>query len=212
MADALRIAIAGLGTVGAGVIRLIETNSDMIAARAGRPIEIVAVSARERGKDRGVDLSPYAWVDDMQAMAQRQDVDVVVELVGGSDGPALTLARSAFDAGKGLVTANKAMVAHHGLELAEAAAIQSGWGGECFKRQPAEFLLAVLHLGHPFRQIGDALAAAGVELFQHGHDLGPDPIAGKSHGLIAGVLPDRDGQVLADPGCFAAAEPQQRTP
>ena len=123
MSDPLRIALAGLGTVGTGVIRLIETNREMIAARAGRPIEIVAVTARERGKDRGVDLSPYAWVDDMLAMATRADVDVVVELVGGSDGPALTLARSALDAGKGLVTANKAMVAHHGLELAELAAI-----------------------------------------------------------------------------------------
>ena len=124
MSDPLRIALAGLGTVGTGVIRLIETNRDMIAARAGRPIEIVAVTARERSKDRGVDLSRYAWVDDMQAMAARADVDVVVELVGGSDGPALTLARSALDAGKGLVTANKAMVAHHGLELAELAAIK----------------------------------------------------------------------------------------
>ena len=119
----LRIALAGLGTVGVGVIRLIETNREVIAARAGRAIEIVAVTARERGRDRGVDLSPYAWVDDMQAMATRDDVDVVVELIGGSDGPALTLARAAFDAGKGVVTANKAMVALHGLQLAEAAAI-----------------------------------------------------------------------------------------
>ena len=125
MADPLRIALAGLGTVGVGVIRLIETNQAMIAERAGRPIEIVAVTARERGKDRGVDLSPYAWVDDMQAMAARDDVDVVLELVGGSDGPALTLARAALDAGKGFVTANKAMVAHHGMELAELAAIKN---------------------------------------------------------------------------------------
>lgn len=124
MAEPLKIALAGLGTVGTGVIRLIETNQAMIAARAGRPIEIVAVSARDRAKDRGVDLSGYAWVDDMQAMAKRADVDIVVELVGGSDGPALTLARAALDAGKGFVTANKAMVAHHGLELAELAAIK----------------------------------------------------------------------------------------
>ena len=123
MPEPLRIALAGLGTVGVGVIRLIEANRDVIADRAGRRIEIVAVTARERGRERGVDLSPYAWVDDMQAMAARADVDVVVELMGGSDGPALTLARAAFDAGKGLVTANKAMVAHHGVELAEAAAL-----------------------------------------------------------------------------------------
>ena len=121
MAEPLRIALAGLGTVGAGVIRLLETNAALIARRAGRRIEIVAVSARERGKDRGVDISRYAWDDDMTAMAARADVDVVVELVGGSDGPALTLARSAIRERKALVTANKAMIAHHGVELAEAA-------------------------------------------------------------------------------------------
>jgi len=121
MAEPLRIALAGLGTVGAGVIRLLETNAALIARRAGRRIEIVAVSARERGKDRGVDIARYAWDDDMTAMAARADVDVVVELVGGSDGPALTLARNAIRSGKALVTANKAMIAHHGVELAEAA-------------------------------------------------------------------------------------------
>ena len=125
MTEPLRLAIAGLGTVGTGVIRLLEANRDVVERRAGRAIEVVAVNARERGKDRGVDLSRFAWVDDMQAMATRADVDVVVELVGGSDGPALTLARSALDAGKGFVTANKAMVAHHGMELAELAAIKS---------------------------------------------------------------------------------------
>jgi len=122
MTAPLRIALAGLGTVGAGVIRLIEANGDLIARRAGRPLQVVAVSARDRTRDRGVDLSPYAWEDDMTAMAARPDVDVVVELVGGSDGPALTLARNALAAGKGLVTANKAMIAHHGLALADAAA------------------------------------------------------------------------------------------
>jgi homoserine dehydrogenase len=121
MAEPLRIALAGLGTVGAGVIRLVETNAQLIARRAGRRIVISAVSARDRTKDRGVDLSPYAWEDDMTSMAARPDVDVVVELVGGSDGPALTCARNAIAAGKSLVTANKAMIAHHGLELARAA-------------------------------------------------------------------------------------------
>lgn len=117
----LRIAIAGLGTVGAGVIRLLDTNGALIAARAGRPIEVVAVSARDRGKDRGVDIARFAWEDDMTALAHREDVDVVVELVGGSDGPALALSRAALGGGKGLVTANKAMIAHHGLALAEMA-------------------------------------------------------------------------------------------
>ena len=121
MAEPLRIALAGLGTVGAGVIRLIAANGELIARRAGRPIAITAVSARDRTKDRGVDISAFAWEDDMTAMAAREDVDVVVELVGGSDGPALTLACNALAAGKALVTANKAMIAHHGLALAEAA-------------------------------------------------------------------------------------------
>lgn len=121
MAEPLRIALAGLGTVGAGVIRLIEANAPLIARRAGRRIEIVAVSARDRGKDRGVDIARYDWEDDMAAMATRDDVDVVVELVGGSDGPALTLARAAIANRKALVTANKAMVAHHGIGLAREA-------------------------------------------------------------------------------------------
>lgn len=117
----LRIAIAGLGTVGVGVMRLLETNEALIAARAGRRIEVVAVSARDRAKDRGVDIGDLAWDDDMTALAAREEVDVVVELVGGSDGPALALSRAALDGGKGLVTANKAMIAHHGLMLAELA-------------------------------------------------------------------------------------------
>ena len=125
MAEPLRIALAGLGTVGAGVIRLLETNRDLVTSRAGRELKIVAVSARDRKRDRGVDLTRFGWEDDMTAMAARDDVDVVVELVGGSDGPALTLARNAIKAGKGLVTANKAMIAHHGLALA-AAAEQAG--------------------------------------------------------------------------------------
>jgi len=121
MAEPLRIALAGLGTVGGGVIRLIETNARLIEKRAGRPIQVVAVSARDRSRDRGVDLSAYAWEDDMVILGKRENVDVVVELVGGSDGPALALARTTFEAGKSLVTANKALIAHHGMELAEKA-------------------------------------------------------------------------------------------
>ena len=121
MVEPLNIALAGLGTVGGGVVRLIETNAELIARRARRPIRIAAVSARDRTKDRGVDLSRYDWEDDAAALAARPDVDVVVEMVGGSDGPALALARNAIAGGKSIVTANKAMIAHHGLELAAAA-------------------------------------------------------------------------------------------
>jgi len=116
----LRVALAGLGTVGGGVIRLLDANGDLIARRAGRPIEIVAVSARDRAKDRGTDISRFAWIDDTTRLAEAE-TDVVVELVGGADGPALALARATLGAGKSLVTANKAMIAHHGLELARAA-------------------------------------------------------------------------------------------
>ncbi len=121
MTAPLRIALAGLGTVGVGVVQLIVENRDIIARRAGRSIEIVAVTARDRMKDRGIDISGYRWTDDMSALATSDDVDVVVELVGGSDGPALTLAREALGSGKALVTANKAMMAHHGMELAGLA-------------------------------------------------------------------------------------------
>ena len=115
----LRVALAGIGVVGGGVVRLLEANRELIARRAGRPIEIVAVSARDRHKDRGIDLSAYRWEDDMDALVAAGDVDVVVEMIGGADGSALTLARHALGAGKALVTANKAMIAHHGLGLAQ---------------------------------------------------------------------------------------------
>ncbi|MBN8805010.1 MAG: homoserine dehydrogenase [Sphingopyxis terrae] len=120
----LRVALAGIGAVRGGVVRLLEANRDLIARRAGRAVEIVAISARDRQKDRGVDLSPYRWEDDMAALVEAEDVDVVVEMVGGADGPALTLARQALGAGKALVTANKAMIAHHGLDLARIAEAQ----------------------------------------------------------------------------------------
>ena len=120
----LRVALAGIGVVGGGVVRLLEANRDLIARRAGRAVEIVAISARDRQKDRGVDLSSYRWEDDMAALVEAEDVDVVVEMVGGADGPALTLARQALGAGKALVTANKAMIAHHGLDLARIAEAQ----------------------------------------------------------------------------------------
>jgi len=117
----LRVALSGLGTVGGGVIRLLDANRDLITRRAGRGIEVVAVSARDRSKDRGIDLTRFDWVDDTRELASHPQADVVVELIGGSDGPALTLARSTLAAGKGFVTANKAMLAHHGLDLAQAA-------------------------------------------------------------------------------------------
>ena len=121
MSAPLRVALAGLGTVGGGVVRLLDANRALVERRAGRGIEVVAVSARDRAKDRGFALDRFRWVDDPSELARDDDVDVVVELVGGSDGPALALARATLAAGRSLVTANKAMLAHHGLELAQAA-------------------------------------------------------------------------------------------
>ena len=124
MAMPLRIGLAGLGNVGGGVVKILAQNADLVAKRAGRPIVVTAVSARDRSRDRGVSLDGIAWVDDAAELATRDDVDVVVELIGGSDGPALTLARRTLKANKPLVTANKAMLAHHGLELAQAADVR----------------------------------------------------------------------------------------
>jgi homoserine dehydrogenase len=121
MPDPLRIAIAGLGTVGTGVVAMLQTHGALIAARAGRPVEIVAVSARSRHRNRGVDLSAYAWEDDPVALARREDVDLVVEVIGGEDGPAKATAETAIARGRHVVTANKAMLARHGQNLAEAA-------------------------------------------------------------------------------------------
>ncbi len=121
MTSPLRLGIAGLGTVGAGVVRIVQSHPELIAARAGRPVAITAVSARDRNRDRGVDLSTYAWEDDATALAARDDVDVVLELMGGHDGIAKAVLETAIDHGKDVVTANKALLAHHGQALAERA-------------------------------------------------------------------------------------------
>ncbi|MEL6678619.1 MAG: homoserine dehydrogenase [Pseudomonadota bacterium] len=121
MTAPLRLAIAGLGTVGAGVVKIVQQHHSLLAARAGREVVITAVSARSRGKDRGVDLSGYAWEDDPIALARRDDVDLVVEVMGGEDGPAKATVETALAAGKHVVTANKAMLALHGDAMATLA-------------------------------------------------------------------------------------------
>ncbi|MEO1190282.1 MAG: homoserine dehydrogenase [Pseudomonadota bacterium] len=118
----LRIGLAGLGTVGGGVLTLLQENADLITARAGRPLQVVAVSARDRNKARALPLDGLAWADDAVALASHADVDVVVELIGGDSGPALQLAEASLSAGKPLVTANKALVAVQGAALAKLAA------------------------------------------------------------------------------------------
>ena len=121
MSQPLRLGIAGLGTVGVGVVRIIRKQAALIEARTGRPVTITAVSARSRDKDRGVTLSGYAWQDDPVALAKRDDVDVFVELMGGDEGPAKDATEAALASGKDVVTANKALLAIHGQALAEQA-------------------------------------------------------------------------------------------
>jgi homoserine dehydrogenase len=117
----LRIAVAGLGTVGAGTLKLLRDQADLLAARCGRSLRVVAVSARDRAKDRGIDLGNVHWYDDPVAMARDADAEVVVELIGGSDGAAKALCETALDARRHVVTANKALLAHHGTALAKKA-------------------------------------------------------------------------------------------
>ncbi len=118
MSSAFRVGVAGLGTVGAGVLRLLRDNAELITARAGRPITVTAVSARNRRSDRGISLDGVQWHDDPVGLATDPAVDVVVELIGGSDGPARALVEAALTAGRPVVTANKALVAVHGTALA----------------------------------------------------------------------------------------------
>ena len=120
MTKPLRIAIAGLGTVGGGVARLLLLRGAELAERAGRPLEITAVSARDRRKRRAADISHIAWTDDPLALV-KSDADVIVELIGGENGAAQALVEAALASGKHVVTANKALLAHHGAALAALA-------------------------------------------------------------------------------------------
>jgi homoserine dehydrogenase len=121
MAAPLRIAIAGLGTVGAGTLKLLACHGDLIAERCGRRIVVTAVAARERARDRGIDLTGMRWHQDAAALAADPEADVIVELIGGADGIARRVCETALDRGKHVVTANKALLAHHGTALATLA-------------------------------------------------------------------------------------------
>ncbi len=116
-----KIAIAGLGTVGSGVLQLLDRQADLLAQRSGRRIVVAAVSARDRRRDRGADLSAVRWYEDAAAMAADPEIDVVVELIGGADGIARQVLDTALDHGKHVVTANKALMAHDGTRLAARA-------------------------------------------------------------------------------------------
>ena len=121
MSQPLRVAIAGLGTVGAGTVALLRRNAAQIEHHTGRKIEVVAVSARDRSRTRTIDITGVPWHDDPVAMAGAPGIDVVVELIGGSDGVARQVVTTALERGRHVVTANKALLAHHGNEIAHLA-------------------------------------------------------------------------------------------
>jgi homoserine dehydrogenase len=117
----LRLAIAGLGTVGTGVVRLLRQNAELLALRGGRELVLGAVSARDRGRDRGFDLAGARWFADAAELAADPAIDVVIELIGGADGIARDVVETALTHGKPVVTANKALMARHGSALAHLA-------------------------------------------------------------------------------------------
>lgn len=121
MTTSLRVGIAGLGTVGASVIRLLDRQAEALAARTGRRIAVAAISARDRSRERGVDLREAVWFDDPVALARSPDIDLFVELIGGAQGAAHEAVEAALTAGKPVVTANKALLAKHGMALAKLA-------------------------------------------------------------------------------------------
>jgi len=121
MAEPLKVGVAGLGTVGAAVVRLLEAGRDKLASRCGRPIEVVALSARSRSKKRDLDLRKFRWVADPVALARDPSIDVLVEVIGGAGDPAKRAVETALAAGKPVVTANKALLARHGYKLAVLA-------------------------------------------------------------------------------------------
>jgi len=121
MANPLKIAIAGLGNVGAGTVKLLAENADLLTRRCGRPLVVTAVSARDRKRERGIDLSRAAWFDDPVRLAAEADADVIVEVIGGSDGAAKSVVETAIGRKRDVVTANKALLALHGAALARAA-------------------------------------------------------------------------------------------
>lgn len=121
MIPPLRIAIAGLGTVGGGTLAILQNQAELLTLRCGRGLKVVAVSAHNRNKKRDIDVSGLRWVDDPIALASDPEIDVVVEMIGGADGVAKTLVETALANGKSVVTANKALIAHHGVALAVLA-------------------------------------------------------------------------------------------
>ena len=122
MSEPIKLGVAGLGTVGGGLVRLLAANGKRLQLRAGAPLEITAVSARSRQKQRDFELDAgIVWHEDAVELAKSDNIDILVELIGGSDGVAKTAVETALNSGKHVVTANKALLADHGVHLAELA-------------------------------------------------------------------------------------------
>lgn len=121
MAEPLKVGLAGLGTVGSAVIRLLDEGRGKLMARCGRPIEVVALTARSRAKKRDFDVKKFRWFADPVALAADRSIDVLVEVMGGEGDPAKSAIETALAAGKPVVTANKALLARHGHKLAVLA-------------------------------------------------------------------------------------------
>jgi homoserine dehydrogenase len=121
MSEALRVGIAGLGTVGASVLKILRDKGEMLTRQCGKEIIVTAVSARDAKRDRGVDFSSATWFDDPIALARSNNIDVFIELIGGDEGPARASVEAALRSGRHVVTANKALLAKHGVALAKIA-------------------------------------------------------------------------------------------
>ncbi|SFZ81164.1 homoserine dehydrogenase [Devosia enhydra] len=117
----LRIGVAGLGNVGATLVRILQKDGDILARKLGRRLVVTAVAARSRSRDRGIDTADITWFDDPVALAKSDGIDLFVELIGGEDGPALASVKAALELGRPVVTANKALLARHGVALARVA-------------------------------------------------------------------------------------------
>ena len=121
MAEVLKVGIAGLGTVGSETFKVLTERGEFLASRSGKKIEVTAVSAKNKKVKRGIDLSGVQWIDDARDLCNRPDVDVVVELIGGSEGIAKEIAELALKNGKSFITANKALIAHYGDVIGKKA-------------------------------------------------------------------------------------------
>jgi homoserine dehydrogenase len=120
MAGPLRVALLGCGTVGSEVVRLLRTSGDDLAARIGAPLEIAGIAVRRLARARDLPVDEALFTTDAHALVAREDVDIVVEVIGGLE-PARSLILAALRAGKSVVSANKALLAEDGATLHVAA-------------------------------------------------------------------------------------------